>query len=357
MTGDLATAFRDHWERHFALPAGTRAVVAVSGGVDSMTLLALLGRDRLVGEGVEIVAAHFDHGTRGGESAEDGRFVAAVAERWGVAARRGRGDAPAHAAATGRGPQAAARELRYAFLRDVAVETGAAAVVTAHQRDDRVETVLLRITRGTSVDGLGALRPIEAWAGLAVLRPLLPFSRAAIAAWAEATGVPFRDDPSNRARRYPRTRLRTEILPRLREINARVDGAIVRLAAHAAADAAYLGERARELLERATVARDERVWSLEAAALAGAPDPLLSRAVLSGWGWSAPPGAAPPGAEWVEGALRFLRGGRGGEVECPGGATLARAGSRVEFRRPPGWAASPAKPEPEEIDEDGADDA
>ncbi|HUP19433.1 MAG TPA: ATP-binding protein, partial [Gemmatimonadota bacterium] len=132
-TRDLATAFRDHWDRHFALPEGRRAVVAVSGGLDSMTLLALLAREGAA-EPADLVAAHFDHGTRGEESAEDGRFVAEVARRWGVAARLGRGDAPARAAETGRGPMTAARELRYAFLRETAEAEGAEAIVTAHQR-------------------------------------------------------------------------------------------------------------------------------------------------------------------------------------------------------------------------------
>ena len=331
-TRDLAVAFRDHWDRHFALPAGSRAVVAVSGGLDSMSLLALLAREGAA-EAADLVAAHFDHGTRGADSAGDGRFVAEVAQRWGVAVRLGRGDAPARAAETGRGPMAAARELRYAFLRETAESAGAAAIVTAHQRDDRVETTLLRLARGTSVDGLGALKPIDRRRGIWLMRPLLPFSRAAIEAWAERTGVPFRDDPSNRSERYPRTRIRRDVLPRLREINPRADEAIVRLAALAAADAAYLGERARAHLEEATLARDGEAWSFSAAALAGAPDPILSRAVLAGWAWVAPTGARPPAAEWVEGAIEFLRGGRGGRVPCPGGGEIRRSGPRVTFER------------------------
>lgn len=348
---DLAAAFRDHWARHFAPSKPGRVVVAVSGGIDSMTLLALLGRDRLGGDGLEVVAAHFDHGTRGAESAEDGRFVEEVAARWEVPARRGHGDAPARAAEAGRGPQAAARELRYRFLREVAEEEGASAVVTAHQRDDRVETTLLRIARGTSVDGLGALRPIEAWGDLALLRPLLPFSRAAIEAWAEGAGVPYREDPSNRASRYPRTGIRGELLPRLRRINPRADAAIVRLASLAAADAAYLRERAEAHLAAAEVARDDEVWSFSASALAAAPDPVLSRAVLAAWAGSAPEGSPPPGAEWVEGALEFLRGGRGGAVPCPGGGEIRRRGPRVEFRRPGAGSTSEGETDADDHDE------
>lgn len=306
-------------------------VLAVSGGMDSMALLALLGRDRDPERDPQPVAAHFDHGTRGRESAADGRFVEAVARRWGVRAVLGRGRAPERAAATGEGPLAAARALRYRFLVGLAQELGAAAIVTAHHRDDRVETVLLRIARGTSPDGLAALLPLEILRGTLVLRPLLPFSRRSIADWAETTEVPFRNDPSNRDPRYPRTRIRREVLPLLAELNPRVDEAVVRLASLAASDAAYLRERSEELLGSAGLERGRGAWKVEAAPLAAAPAALLSRALLDGWGAVASPGTAPPGAEWVAGAMRFVRGGRGGRIPGPGGVTLRRRGRWLEF--------------------------
>ncbi|MFN2421665.1 MAG: tRNA lysidine(34) synthetase TilS [Gemmatimonadota bacterium] len=307
-------------------------VVAVSGGLDSMTLLALLARDRVGGD-LEIVAAHFDHGTRGAESAADGRFVATVARKWGARARLGRGDAPERARRKGSGPMAAARELRYAFLARVVADESAALVATAHHRDDLVETVVLRIARGTSPDGLAALRPLDRINDAPLARPLLPFRREAIAAWAEATGVPFREDPSNVDPRYPRSRVRHEVVPLLSALNPRVDEAVVRLAGLAAADAAYLGRAAEASLERATVARERNAWRLAARRLAEEPDAVLSRAVLRGWAWSAPPGAAPPNAEWIEGVLAFVRGGRGGRVPSPGGGVLERKGAEIVFRR------------------------
>jgi len=330
-TDDLAVAFQRHWGRHFAPDPG-RVVVAVSGGVDSMALLALLGRESATGR-LDVVAAHFDHGTRGADSRADGRFVEAVAGRWGIRAILGRGDAPARAAASGRGPQAAARELRYGFLAGVAADLDANFVATGHHRDDRVETVLLRIARGTSPDGLAGPAPLERRRGMTLVRPLLPFARDAIEAWAEAEGIPFRDDPSNRDPRYPRTRVRRDLVPRLRALNPRFDEAVVRLSAQAAADAAYLAERTERALEDASAEREPGCWSFAASRLVGRPDPVLSRAVLAAWAGVAPAGAAPPGAEWVEGAMRFLRGGRGGRIPAPGGVEIVRTGPIVEFRR------------------------
>jgi len=297
-----------------------------------MTLLALLGRDRDPARDPVPVAAHFDHGTRGAESAGDGRFVEAVARRWGVEARLGRGRAPERASRSGEGPMAAARVLRYRFLARVAREVGAVAIVTAQHRDDRVETVLQRLARGASPDGLAGPAPIEIFQGSALLRPLLPFSRRAIAEWAQANGVPFRDDPSNRDPRYSRTRVREELLPILTALNPRADRAIVRLASLAAVDAAFLGERAEELLESATVQRAGRAWRLEAEALAEAPSALLSRAVLRAWAACAARDTPSPGAEWVAGAMRFVRGGRGGKITGPGGVTLRRRGPWLEVR-------------------------
>ncbi|MGH7588757.1 MAG: tRNA lysidine(34) synthetase TilS, partial [Gemmatimonadota bacterium] len=252
--------------------------------------------------------------------------------RWGVDVRLGRGRAPERAAESGEGPMAAARVLRYRFLARVAREVEATAIVTAQHRDDRVETVLQRIARGASPDGLAGPAPIEIFHGVTLLRPLLPFTRRAIAGWAETAGVPFREDPSNMDPRYSRTRVRQEVVPLLTELNPRVDRAIVRLASLAAADAAFLGERAEELLEAATVERGRRVWRLEAKDLAEAPSALLSRALLRAWAWCADKDTPSPGAEWVAGAMRFVRGGRGGRIEGPGRVMLRRRGSRLEVR-------------------------
>jgi tRNA(Ile)-lysidine synthase len=332
-TGELPTAFRDHWLRHFAPSEGQRIVLGVSGGIDSMTLLALLAREGAGGPDLEVVAAHFDHGVRGPAGAEDGRFVEAVGAVWGSRVVRGAGDASARAREGGRGPMAAARELRYEFLREVAEDEDAWAIATAHQRDDRVETVLLRIARGASVDGLGGPRAIDEWRGTPVIRPLLPFSRGAIAEWAGRADVPFREDPSNVDSRYPRSRLRHEVLPLLRHLNPRIDVAIVRLSHLASVDAAFLRAETDALLERTTTSLGEREWELDAGALSSAPEALLGRAIIAAWSWSAPEGTPPPAAAWIEGAVEFLRGGRGGRVPAPGGGEILRRGPAIVVRR------------------------
>lgn len=332
-TSDLATRFRDQWARSFAGRSGP-IVVAVSGGIDSMTLLALLARERAGGDGLDLVAAHFDHGMRGPAGSEDGRFLEAVAGRWGARAVRGSGDAPARARENRRGPMTAARELRYSFLAGIAEREGAWAIATAHQRDDRVETALLRIVRGASLEGLAGPKAMSERLGRSLIRPLLPYSRAEIERWAEESGVPFREDPSNRDPRYPRSRLRAELLPLLRKMNPRADAAIARLADLAAADAEWMRAATEELMRSATESRDEREWTLTAARMVDAHPALLGRAIVAAWAWSAPDGARPPDADWIGGVAKFLRGGRGGRVPAPGGGEIARRGPRVVVRRP-----------------------
>ena len=137
----------------------------------------------------------------------------------------------------------------------------------------------------------------------------------------------------NADRRYPRSRLRNEVLPLLRELNPRIDAAVVRLSDLASVDAAWLRAETDALLDRATTSRGEREWSFDADALSRAPEALLGRVIVTAWGWTAPRGAPPPSAAWIEGVADFLRGGRGGGLPAPGGGEILRRGSAVIARR------------------------
>ncbi len=183
-----------------ALAGAGPLVLAVSGGRDSMALLAAVHRAGLAAQVAAV--ATFDHGT-----GPDGRAAAALVERVATAAGLpvvvGRADAPL--APT----EAAWRTARLAFLRDVA-QRHAARLVTAHTRDDQRETVAFRILRRSGPRGLAGL---DTDGG--PLRPFLTLTRADVAAWAEAHGVTWAEDPSNAVRRHARNRLRLDLLPAL----------------------------------------------------------------------------------------------------------------------------------------------
>lgn len=206
---------------------GERILMAVSGGCDSVSLLHLL-RFCAPALAPGLVAAHFDHAMRAGSDA-DAAWVAGLCRAWQVPLRTGRAGAPLRS-------ETDARAARYAFLRDTAREVEARWTATAHHADDQAETVLFRALRGTGVRGLGAIPP-RTREGL--IRPLLPFWKTEIRAYARSTGLRWRRDPSNRSPAAARNRLRLEVLPRIEATVApRARRSLVRLAALAQADEA-----------------------------------------------------------------------------------------------------------------------
>ena len=168
-----------------SIRAGDRVAVAVSGGADSVALLRLLLELR--GElGIVLSVAHVNHKLRGAESDEDERFVAQLARQHGLDLHVCEGPVDGSLRSeSGSGIEAAARELRYGFFRQLAREDRVAKIATAHTLDDQAETVLLRIFRGTGIRGLSGIHPriVFEEQGRAfgeVVRPLLGFRRAAL---------------------------------------------------------------------------------------------------------------------------------------------------------------------------------
>lgn len=197
--------------------------MAISGGPDSSALLGLL-HELSAGHAWRLVAAHFDHGLRPGgrDRAEALRErVAPLGVEWRSGRSRER-IPPTHEAL---------RSARYAWLRAVAHETGARRIATGHQRDDQVETILFRILRGTGSRGLAGI-PVRRGR---LVRPLLGFTRAELAAWLDTRGVPYVADPSNEDRRWARNRVRHDLLPALAaEMDVDVDEFILSIGRAAA---------------------------------------------------------------------------------------------------------------------------
>lgn len=236
-------------ERQRLLNCGGRLLAAVSGGGDSTALLLVLSRLRPA-LGIDLSAAYFDHGLRGERAARRERdFVARLADRTGVELVTGAGDVRSHARERRVSIEEGARQLRYRFLAGVALEMGAAAVATGHTADDQAETVLMNILRGAGISGVAGMLPLARWpypdertAQLHLVRPLLEVARAETLAYCREMGVRPLEDVSNRSLAYRRNRVRREVLPFLRRYNPRIDDALRRLAASAAAE--------REALER-----------------------------------------------------------------------------------------------------------
>lgn len=292
-----AEAFAERLERlaGAAITAEHPLAVAVSGGADSMALLALALRARPEG----VIAATVDHRLRTAAADE-----AALVARWCAANRVPHSTLPVDVVDSGN-RQALARAARYAALAHWAVGGGAVALATAHHADDQAETFLMRAVRGGGVAGLAGIRPTRiepasAGGGIRVIRPLLDERRAALRGHAVAAGVPFVDDPSNDDPRYERTRVRA-LLAATPWLDA---AALARAAAH-------LGEVDRDLGELAATFWGERARQVGGEIsidMAGLPRELRRRltrralATLSGTG---------PDLVNVEPMLDALEAGRG----------------------------------------------
>ncbi|MBM4188711.1 MAG: tRNA lysidine(34) synthetase TilS [Gemmatimonadetes bacterium] len=181
-------------------PGPATALVAVSGGGDSVALLDVLSSIR--NRSLEIVAAHFDHGIHP-DSGKVAERVVSLAARLGVDCLVGRGSLGAGASET------AARVARRTWLQGLAAQRGASYIITAHHADDQVETVLMRFLAGSGPDGLAGILPRQ---GLWV-RPLLAVTRATLRRYLASRGLDSWQDPANREPKHLRSWIRGHLLP------------------------------------------------------------------------------------------------------------------------------------------------
>ena len=244
-------------ERHGLLAAagaGPQPVVAaVSGGPDSVAMLLALADLAQAGAlALDITVAHLHHGLRGADADGDQAFVAALAARLGLAFETARADVRAEAAAADAGLEEAGRAARRRFLAQVARRRGARTIALGHTADDRAETVLFHILRGTGIEGLAAMGPRGILPSptegrgertIGIIRPLVDVTRADVIAFLKRRGQAWREDETNRSDAYTRNRLRLEVLPLVRDaVNPKAGEALGRLADQAAAAAEVLAD-------------------------------------------------------------------------------------------------------------------
>lgn len=189
-----------------------RLMVAVSGGPDSMALMAALGRWRsLVSFTGRIVVATVDHGLRA-EARQEAEMVGAEAARLGMIFHllSWQGDKPKT------GIQEAARDARYRLLFECCRAEDIDTLLTAHTLDDQAETILMRLARGSGISGLRGMVASREIGSIRLVRPLLGFAKQRLIASCEAWAVPYVNDPSNESAAYTRVRWR-KLLPVLAE--------------------------------------------------------------------------------------------------------------------------------------------
>ncbi len=302
-----------------------RLLIAFSGGPDSSALLlaCVALRDR---SGMRIAAAHFNHRLRGAESDRDAEHADAICRRYSVERVLGSGDTLGRSRQTGRSLEAAARELRYAFLADATSASGAQAVATGHTMDDQAETVLLNITRGAGLRGLSAMRsavelPIARRSeSLRVVRPMLGLRKRDAAEFCKQHGLTPLLDHSNEDTRFPRNKLRRDVVPDLETINPNVVEAICRLAQTARDDFEVIDAVSAEAVRTAVTTGRDRA-DISKKAIGNLPTPVARRVLMAAYESVS---GTLDGLESVhiDAMLEVALGRAGASVDLAGGVTM-----------------------------------
>jgi len=289
----------DRFDRHLSrlnLPTGP-AVLAVSGGSDSLALLDLVARSSSAGSW-DLHVAHADHGIHP-ESAMVALAVRAAAARYRF---------PIHVERLNLGPgtsETAARTARYGWFSALLAELDAELLFTAHHQDDQVETILMRYLHGSGPAGLAGIPTRRG----RIVRPLLPFRREELAEHVQGIGLTAWEDPANRDPRHERSWIRTELLPAIRRRIPDVDRRILGIGRQAAADRSAWDALPDQLPELDLRQEWDGV-SVAASPLHGYDSGVL-RALLGALGRRAGCLVGPARATRIE---RLLAGGRSGAV-------------------------------------------
>ncbi len=185
-------------------------LIAISGGIDSVVLAHLMQHIAC-----KTSFAHCNFKLRAKESDLDATFVKNLGSYLSIPVHVKKFETKSYATEKGLSIQMAARELRYDWFQQIATEHNYDYILTAHHKDDNLETFLINLTRGTGLDGLTGIPKKND----NILRPLLSFSRAELLAYADSNEIKWREDQSNSATKYLRNKIRHDVVPILKELN------------------------------------------------------------------------------------------------------------------------------------------
>lgn len=215
----IEKAILDTLARFSLLEKNTVVTVALSGGADSMALLTALVKLKTK-LGITVKAAHLNHLIRGDEALRDEEFVKQQCKSLGIELICERADVPSIAKDHNQSLELAARTVRYEFLNRV----NEGVIATAHTASDNLETVILNLSRGTSIDGLCGI-PVKRDS---FIRPLLFCTREMIEEYCRANKIPFVTDSTNLSDDYTRNKIRHSVVPVLKSLNPSVEKSVLR---------------------------------------------------------------------------------------------------------------------------------
>lgn len=199
------------------LDNGTKIVLGVSGGIDSVAMLDIL---HLLTESFQfqLVVAHYNHNLRGKNSDEDEKFVKELSEQYGLEFYHSKGRVRQYAQKNSLSIEQSARVLRYLFFQRVAIASESPFIATAHTRDDVAETFLMNLIRGSGLTGLSSIPPRRSLnKKITVVRPIIILYKEELIEYCNKRGLNWREDESNVMLNYTRNRIRHILLPLIKE--------------------------------------------------------------------------------------------------------------------------------------------
>jgi tRNA(Ile)-lysidine synthase len=256
---------------------GKSIAVGVSGGPDSLALLHFLWSLK-ENYHLRIVAVHVDHMFRGEESYQEAVFVQEFCEKRSIVFEMKQANVPDYIRKTGKSSQVAGRELRYQFYSEMMKKHDLNYLALGHHGDDQVETILMRLTRGSSGSaraGIPFTRPYEEGE---IIRPFLCLTKQELEEYCQKHHLDPRRDPSNEKETYSRNRYRKHVLPFLKKENPHVHDHFQRFSEEMKADDEYLTELTQVKMNKVMETHNEKV-TLDKDAFLTMPIPLQRRGI------------------------------------------------------------------------------
>ncbi|WP_342471476.1 tRNA lysidine(34) synthetase TilS [Metasolibacillus sp. FSL H7-0170] len=259
--------------------AGDRLLIACSGGVDSMGLLYFF-RAMCAQLEIEIVVAHVDHMLRAEASAADREFVEAFCVEENIRVHSTAIPIADILEKKGGNLQTTCRSERYRFLAQIMRQEKCTKLVTAHHADDQLETMLMALAKGATINGLQGMMASRSFADGELIRPFLAVTKAEISSYLQSQNGVYREDASNAKDDYTRNRFRQRIIPLLVEENNHIAAHAVQLASQLQQDDAYLMELAKGAYARVVKENTAEIYTIDVHAFQRESPALQRRLIL-----------------------------------------------------------------------------
>lgn len=246
----MRIAVEEHINKNLPFLKGKKLLIAISGGIDSVVLTHILYKLKF-----DITLAHCNFMLRGKESNKDEQFVINLGEKLAIPTYTIQFNTKNYAEENGISTQMAARDLRYNWFQKLCKQNQLDYIITAHQKDDVIETVLINLTRGTGLNGLTGIPEVNK----NVVRPLLLFSRNEILVHATRKKLQWQEDSSNSSIKYVRNKIRHKVVPFLKELNPSLLDTFTNTLENLKASQEIVSDRINEIKEKAVISVNDTV--------------------------------------------------------------------------------------------------